>query len=596
MARYDGCDSEGIYQTARKWREHSLLTGDSLLWPNEQVWTLPALKAFKSCFVDRPDDSSDSFEVKYQRQLKDQDPIVTKLGCELLLVYFLFTMSVRGVRKRELITTVAGWKSLTVDDQQPAMMAMNQGIGGTGQAFSTRRPFEIAYLARVALHLLEMDEAKRSGVLNDHAKMRAVLDTLQEESTFATRHILLHLLYPEYYERTASGGQKRQIAEVFGELAGPNPPDDLDEQLHAIRSALQGYLPNESLDFYREPLRACWYESGESDELGPAQALAIKRQIVLYGPPGTGKTHEAKELAATLVRQGVLHAWKPKRYFADPAAVNQLVETRVRRIQLHPGYGYEDLIRGLHLSDGGKTEYRNGVLLQIIADIEKQPSDQRDLPFVVILDEMNRADLSKVLGECFSLLEDRDGAVQLAGQDREPCLVRMPPNLYFIGTMNLIDQSLEQVDFALRRRFLWFFRGFSREDFLAVSEFRWKRLRDAGQIKKPWDRFEDEFEILADRAEALNAIIEDHHALGPHYQIGHTYFCDVVSFASKALAVRPGKSRLLFNKKNEAADPVADLWKYSLQPLLEQYLSGVDETDRKSFLKQAQNVLLKGKS
>ena len=103
---------------------------------------------------------------------------------------------------------------------------------------------------------------------------------------------------------------------------------------------------------------------------------------------------------------------------------------------------------------------------------------------------MNRADLSKVLGECFTLLEDRDFSVRLGGHDEKARMVRFPANLHFIGTMNLIDQSLEQVDFALRRRFLWFLRGFSREDFLMISQRRWESLVATKKIKKSWTSVE----------------------------------------------------------------------------------------------------------
>ena len=214
---------------------------------------------------------------------------------------------------------------------------------------------------------------------------------------------------------------------------------------------------------------------------------------------------------------------------------------------------------------------------------------------VLILDEMNRADLSKVLGECFSLLEDRDTEVRLGGHDEKPRKVRLPWNLYVIGTMNLIDQSLEHVDFALRRRFLWFFRGFSRDDFLAISEKRWGDLVESGQLLRGWEKVEAEFEALGDRARQLNEIIDGNSYLGSQYQIGHTYFCDVVSFAHQYLvSSEKRRNRVLFNGKGAALDPVETLWRYSLAPLLTQYLSGIDSDERDTLLERAESVLLTG--
>jgi 5-methylcytosine-specific restriction protein B len=208
---------------------------------------------------------------------------------------------------------------------------------------------------------------------------------------------------------------------------------------------------------------------------------------------------------------------------------------------------------------------------------------------------MNRADLSKVLGECFSLLEDRDAVVQLAGQDETPREVSVPQKLHFVGSMNLIDQSLEQVDFALRRRFLWYFRGFDRERFLEISRYRWNELLKRERIKKDWERFGSEFEVLADRAELINAEIEKHPSLGGQYQIGHTYFCDVVYFIEKDLAIRPGRHFVLYSQKGQGRDrTVGALWKFSLKPLIEQYLSGIDSAERQAFLARVEEILTRG--
>lgn len=594
MARFSARETTGIYELAAAWRDSCLMENGSFLWPREQVWTTPNLDRFKACFIDKPDESEDSFEQKFQKQLEGETESVTRLACEILLVYFLFTSSVGRARKRALIETVASWKKLTIAGADEVFRKLLDGIGGTGQAYNTRRPFELAFIAKVAARLLAQSSADRHATLTEHLKFRALVDEIQDEDRLQSRHTLLHLLFPDQYERIASVGHKGRIAEAFGDVVDAGElPADTDDRLYAIRQKLQQLLPGADLDFYVAPLRSCWYEAAESDDLSPLQALEIKKQIVFFGPPGTGKTHEAKVLAELAVRRGILQAWRPSRYFTESRKVDELAKSRVRRVQFHPGYGYEDFVRGLQLADGGRTIYRPGVLLKLINDLAAESAELQRLPFVVILDEMNRADLSKVLGECFSLLEDRDGAVQLGGQDEDPQLVRMPANLLFIGTMNLIDQSLEQVDFALRRRFLWFFRGFDRQEFLDVAKYRWDQLRSQKQIAREWERFAEEFEVLADRAIQVNRLIETHPFLGRQYQIGHTYFCDVVYFAGRVLAEEPKRQRLLFTKAGDARTPVERLWRYSLKPLIEQYLSGVDAGERDKVLRSAESVLMK---
>jgi 5-methylcytosine-specific restriction enzyme B len=596
MARYSEHDTEGIYERASSWKTKCLLEGGSLLWVGEQVWTKQTLEAFKTCFTDRPDESGDSFEVKFKRQLADQDTSVVRLAAELVLIYFLFPSSVSGLRKRELIKEIISWKS---DSELPeaaneVMKTLDEGIGNPGLAYSVRRPLEIAFIAGAALSLAGLPIDERRAVLADHVRLRAILDEAEGDSTRQCRDILLHLIFPDRYERIASRTQKHLIIDSFADiLSSDQRTQDLDDQIYLIRERLEQLLPKQELDFYWAPLRECWYVTGDSDGLESLEALAIKKQIVFYGPPGTSKTYEARELADRLVRQGLLRKWRPNRYFSDQS-VSKIVKDRSRRVQFHPGYSYEDFVRGLQLIDGGKTEYRDGVLLQIIDKIRNDPDDIKGLPLVVILDEMNRADLSKVLGECFSLMEDREEPVQLAGQDRTPCEITFPGNLYFIGTMNLIDQSLEQVDFALRRRFLWFFRGYVRQQFLDIARHRWKRLRDQKRISREWERYAPEFEILADRAEALNTLIERHPSLGSQYQIGHTYFCDIVSFAERDLETR-NRPRVLFTKRGDGRDEtIGALWRYSLSPLLEQYLSGIDTVERETFLKKAETVIRQG--
>lgn len=157
--------------------------------------------------------------------------------------------------------------------------------------------------------------------------------------------------------------------------------------------------------------------------------LEDKRQIILYGPPGTGKTYLAQRLAEVLV--------------PDPS--------RRALVQFHPSTSYEDFFEGYRPRLG-----RNGLIayelqqgpLALLADRAGQAPNARH---VLLIDEINRANLPKVFGELLFLLEYRDHEVFTTYRPDEP--FRLPENLWFIGTMNTADRSIALVDAALRRRF-----------------------------------------------------------------------------------------------------------------------------------------------
>lgn len=598
MARFQGSNTDRVYEAAHKWRDTCLLKPGSLLWETEEVWTKENLQEFERQFIDRPDEASDKgFGAKFEEQLKGSSPGVYRLAAELLFVHFLFTGSLRTATKRNWIKKVCGWCKIELNDSLPTLKALESGIGGTGESYNIRRWREITTIALFALDIVQKKPEERDTTLSDHKLVRKVFDDTNTMGATQTPHIILHLLFPDKYERIASASHKRAILSAFNSLLTDCDEEHVDDRLLSLRSKLEGTLKEEagSLDFYHEPLAEIWWPPPSSpQDLDPVSGLKNKKQIVFYGPPGTGKTYEANQIAETLIRQHALKCWGADEYFKRFDELKKLFRKRIRRVQFHPGYGYEEFVRGLQLGKGGQTEYRNGVLLNIIDQMSKDDQEQPGIPFVLILDEMNRADLSRVLGECFSLLENRDLKTTLAGHGEKS--IKLPENLYIIGTMNLIDQSLEQVDFALRRRFLWFPRDYSQGEFIKICEYRWGRLLESGEVAKKWsfDYLADQFATLAERADEINTEIAQDHGLGKQYEIGHTYFADIVDFLKVYVAERKQKGRALFDLNNKWKEPVQQLWAHSLKPLLEQYLSGVESSERSSFLRRIESILEEG--
>jgi 5-methylcytosine-specific restriction protein B len=397
---------------------------------------------------------------------------------------------------------------------------------------------------------------------------------------------------------------KLAIASAFGDLLDADA-GDLDRVVDRIAERLADHVGH--VDFFASPLREAWDVSdfgSTADTVGLSrlQALRHKKQVVLYGPPGTGKTYEAKQLADRLICLEAGRRWGTANYLRMRERLGEVVRTQVRRRQLHAGYSYEDFVVGLRVAENGETEPYRGDLLQLIDEMRAArvtSPDPTPLPWVLILDEINRTDLSRLLGEAFSALDDRDAAIELpsVGGHRVDAL-KLPDDLYVIGTMNLIDQSVEQFDFALRRRFLWLWSGFRRDIIPLVLRERWERMDRAARPwidAHPWEHLRADLDRLAARAEALNDAVRRSPLLGADYELGHTYFFDVAEFIADDPRLRfdrHGQGRYLWDAEGRPLGPLTDLWNHSIQPLISEYLSGLDAGARDRQLADLEGVFL----
>jgi 5-methylcytosine-specific restriction protein B len=171
---------------------------------------------------------------------------------------------------------------------------------------------------------------------------------------------------------------------------------------------------------------------------GPAiealRLLRADRNVILYGAPGTGKTY-----AAMRIRDHWEHA-------SGPGSV--LLTT------FHPSYAYEDFIQGWRPATSSTGfELVDGVLFQAAKLAEDYAKLSTTRPVLLLIDEINRADVARVFGEVVTYLEhDKRGIPFTTALDRTRTR-SLPPSLYVLGTMNTADKSISLLDVALRRRF-----------------------------------------------------------------------------------------------------------------------------------------------
>ncbi|WP_162888170.1 AAA family ATPase [Sphingomonas mesophila] len=215
-----------------------------------------------------------------------------------------------------------------------------------------------------------------------------------------------------------------------------------------------------------------------------------KKNIILQGPPGVGKSYAAQRLAYALMG------------LRD--------RDRLRFVQFHQSYSYEDFVEGFRPTETGFA-LKSGKFVEFCREAEGDP----DRTYVFIIDEINRGNLSKIMGELMVLIEpdkrEAEWAMPLAS-GRAPFFV--PKNVYLLGLMNTADRSLAVVDYALRRRFA--FVGLQSN--LSSPKFR-EQLTGAGVSDAL-------VTTLVERVGLLNAeIVGDVANLGPGFAIGHSFFC-----------------------------------------------------------------------
>lgn len=608
MAVFSEHDRGPIDELCNQWRSGSLIGDASLLYPDEfaDPWSEKRLEELNTRFWGNLLEGSEgggSFESKWEQQLDGASAEVRLLAAECLLVYYLITESVGPARKIAMINKTLGpdETALHLSRGSLAYQALQSCIANPGQYYNTRQDIHVGYLMDLALRLKQKSPKERAELLIDNPWGFAQFTEDGERQSDAMRHIVCHLLYPEHFERIASNRHKELVLKAFSELDASGPDATQDEKLYSIRQSLKQRMPDwdeSRRDYYSSDLEPIWRPVSKSESketLDPAFALDFKKQIVFYGPPGTGKTYRAGKLAENLIRTAALQRWGLADYFNNSVAVDQAVASHMTRLQMHPSYGYAEFMVGLQLDADGGTSHRLGALPRLVERMrtERVQMGERALPHVLILDEINRTDLSTMFGEAFSAMErdKRDTEFELFAEDPDgkPIRFTIPEDLYIIGTMNEIDHSVEALDFALRRRFFWFSTPYDEVDLYAIWHAQWSEQT----VEVEWDRALPHLEKLAGSITRLNARISELPELGPEYELGAALFGDLPYFIASEWRNKPrgrNSGKYLWDAKGKPLAPVRSLWALSIGPVLTQYLAGSDRRDEQ--LAELEQLLL----
>ncbi|WP_423916578.1 McrB family protein [Candidatus Poriferisodalis sp.] len=337
----------------------------------------------------------------------------------------------------------------------------------------------------------------------------------------------IHLLHREH---GGSGAVVMRANDLLLESLRPYFTDDDVVDTWGIRSFLS-WLEDNYGD--SDETADQWIDDAERAELADnllcdprfimdiVELLEDKGQVILYGPPGTGKTYFARYLAWTLT--GI----QDDEEYEENGPYSL--------VQFHPAYSYEDFFEGFRprVEDGQLTyKLTSGPLVRLAKRAEENPHERH----VMVIDEINRANLPRVLGELLYLLEYRGEWIQTQYRPDEG--FTLPSNLWFIGTMNTADRSIALIDAAMRRRF-HFVPFFPNHGLTAGLLRRWMQRNSPEQewIASMVDKVNDEL------AEQVGG---DHSLIGPSY----------------------------FMKKNLNEDSLRRIWEYNIEPLVEDQFFG----------------------
>jgi 5-methylcytosine-specific restriction protein B len=255
LSRYCGdADSKPILEASQQWREKAL-DEDGSAFTDKSLWRLDYLEEIDRHYVKNILETDATFLEKLDEQLAPTSQQAKQLVAEMLWVMLLCPGNITPKKKREDVTLIWSWSGQHIDADMPWLSSSTlRGVGNAGQSFNYNRWRELTFFARLMLDFKRRQSAERARLLNDGWAFAEWIATVPEESSRQLRHMLLYLLFPDQFERTFAGVDRRQIVISFSDKQKSDvdsmSPLEIDRELLRIRREQEEKYGTKDLDFY----------------------------------------------------------------------------------------------------------------------------------------------------------------------------------------------------------------------------------------------------------------------------------------------------------------------------------------------------------
>jgi nucleoside-triphosphatase THEP1 len=492
---------------ATEWAVPQVVAADgSLFQPGMSLWAVDSLSRVRQILKGSDKIAGKSFIEQLCDQFSDESDEIKQVLAEVL-AFQMLPIGGRAMRQKAKLKRVLTVLQMMKNPPEVPSIVTEAFAGGSfdpGGEMNINVNYALGTLLSILLQFKTESSKERERLLSNPIALRNWCSEIpgvpaRDGHLGVQVYSFLYTIFPTFFGPIVALRHRRAILERWREELQQVPAEDLDQDLHNVVIALQERKGG-PVDFYVPETRSEWdvnsprqksvgdtkMQAPEEENAAAApraasgdtstdvqypeltnltqvgtedlsnklllldtwirsvlRSLQNRRQIILCGPPGTGKTYAAGKLSELIV-----------------ASSGGDVSQQVRRIQFHPSYSYEDFFNGYRpvVSSSGQMTYRlvDGPLKQIASQAQRTPNHWH----ILLIDEINRANLPKVFGELYYLLEYRDESVQTMYSQTDSTEIahkfRLPPNLLIIGTMNTSDRSIALLDSAMRRRFDFF--------------------------------------------------------------------------------------------------------------------------------------------